>query len=346
MTIGFVLQPDRASRMVAQNAVDPTLPGLGDVIDRLTQATFDAVDGDAVRGRRPARDVAGAGGPAHLDCAGRAGQPGAGRRVAQAAAAGARAARAGPANELDTAHHSLIAADIKRFLERPAETWRMLPAPFSPPGAPIGGDVPQNWLATADLVRVGRLPVRSTVICDPHEASVGCDYLLLASVTVATLAAQRRITTHPAEPYLKQLFANAAAISGHEGTPLHWKIYGEDPAKNPKAQPIALAFWSTDIVPLERGYNGPTHLLVGMDMSGIIVGAVMAYSSDPYAYFSVEPPEFAAQFKGKSIRAPFRVGDDIHAVSRATLIDVERDPRHPRQRADDGEAVLNPANVK
>ena len=47
VTIGFVLQPDRAARMVAQNAVDPTLPGLGEVIDRLTKATFDAVDADA-----------------------------------------------------------------------------------------------------------------------------------------------------------------------------------------------------------------------------------------------------------------------------------------------------------
>ena len=170
--------------------------------------------------------------------------------------------------------------------------------------------------------------------------------LLLASVAVATLAAQRRITTHPAEPYLEQLFPNAAAMSGHEGTPLHWKIYGEDPAKNPKAQPIALAFWSTDIVPLERGYNGPTHLLIGMDFSGIIVGAVMAYSTDPYAYFSVEPPEFAAQFKGKSIRAPFRVGDDIHAVSRATLT-VSSATRAMRDSARTmAKLFLNPGNVK
>ena len=43
VTIGFVLQPDRSARLVAQSAVDPTLPGLGEVIDRLTKATFDAV---------------------------------------------------------------------------------------------------------------------------------------------------------------------------------------------------------------------------------------------------------------------------------------------------------------
>src|SRR5260370_41520670 len=42
VTIGFLLQLDRASRMVAQHAVNPALPGLEDVIDRLTTATFDA----------------------------------------------------------------------------------------------------------------------------------------------------------------------------------------------------------------------------------------------------------------------------------------------------------------
>src|SRR5690606_32471203 len=42
VTIGFLLQPTRAARMEAQHALDPKLPGLGDVIDRLTRATFDA----------------------------------------------------------------------------------------------------------------------------------------------------------------------------------------------------------------------------------------------------------------------------------------------------------------
>src|SRR5207248_11008853 len=42
VTIGFVLQFDRAARMVAQHAVNPAAPGLEDVIDRLTTATFDA----------------------------------------------------------------------------------------------------------------------------------------------------------------------------------------------------------------------------------------------------------------------------------------------------------------
>ena len=41
VTIGFVLEPDRAARIIGQQAIDPTLPGLEEVIDRLTRATFD-----------------------------------------------------------------------------------------------------------------------------------------------------------------------------------------------------------------------------------------------------------------------------------------------------------------
>jgi hypothetical protein len=43
------------------------------------------------------------------------------------------------------------------------------------------------------------------------------------------------------------------------------------------------------------------------------------YNSEPYGYFSVDPPEFADQFKGKSIFDKFQVGADVDAVSRATL---------------------------
>jgi hypothetical protein len=54
-------------------------------------------------------------------------------------------------------------------------------------------------------------------------------------------------------------------------------------------------------------------------MTGTFTGVVVSYNSEPYGYFSVEPPKFAAQFKGKSFRDPFRVGSDVDAVSRASI---------------------------
>jgi len=72
-------------------------------------------------------------------------------------------------------------------------------------------------------------------------------------------------------------------------------------------------------VPQEHGYHGPIHMLVGLDMTGILTGVIVTYDSEPYGYFSVEPPKFAAQFKGKKINDPFRVGGDVDAVSRASI---------------------------
>jgi transcriptional regulator of nitric oxide reductase len=142
---------------------------------------------------------------------------------------------------------------------------------------------------------------------------------LVASLSLITLDAQKRIATNDGAPFLKQLFPNAAAFSPHQGTPLHYKAYDVDPSTTPNAKPIGFAFWTTDLVPDEYAYHGTIHMLVGLDITGIITGVIVNFNSEPYGYFSVDPPAFAAQFTGKSIRAPFRVGDDVHAVSRATI---------------------------
>jgi hypothetical protein len=52
---------------------------------------------------------------------------------------------------------------------------------------------------------------------------------------------------------------------------------------------------------------------------GILTGIIVVDHHEPYGSFSIDPPEFAAQFKGKNIRDPFKVGDDIDAVSRASM---------------------------
>lgn len=118
---------------------------------------------------------------------------------------------------------------------------------------------------------------------------------------------------------LKRLFPIAVAFSPKGGTPAHYKAYAVDPRKNPSAQPLGFAFWTTDVVPLERGYEGPIVMLVGMDKAGILAGVVVDYNREPYGHLSVDTPGFAAQFKGKSIRDGFRVGADVDAISRASI---------------------------
>jgi hypothetical protein len=148
VTIGFVLQPDRAARMVAQNAVDQSLPGLGEVIDRLIKAAFDQpTTGTYEAAVRRAVERVLVDRVMWLATASPNSQV---RAIASLKLQRlATRLRAVPATrpELDVAQQTLLAADIKRFLERPAEVSRVIPTSPAPPGAPIG-DMGQDWLAT------------------------------------------------------------------------------------------------------------------------------------------------------------------------------------------------------
>jgi hypothetical protein len=148
VTIGFVLQLDRASRMVAQHAVDPALPGLEDVIDRLTAATFDAPTATPYEAAvRRAEERVLVDRVMWLAAGSPNGQV---RAIAslKLAKLAARMKTGVAKTESDMAQRQLLAADIKRFLERPLDPARPIPfpAPDAPPGAPIG-DAPMDWLA-------------------------------------------------------------------------------------------------------------------------------------------------------------------------------------------------------
>ncbi|HMC60756.1 MAG TPA: zinc-dependent metalloprotease, partial [Candidatus Solibacter sp.] len=151
VTIGFTLQLDRAARMVAQHALDPKLPGLEEAIDRLTKATFDAPVGSPYEAEiRRAEERVLVDRTMWLA----SGAPNGQVRAIASWKLGKLAARLkaeATQSEAEQAQHTLLAADIKRFLERPAETMRVMPVAEAPPGAPIGGEPEMDWLAPAPL---------------------------------------------------------------------------------------------------------------------------------------------------------------------------------------------------
>ena len=138
--------------------------------------------------------------------------------------------------------------------------------------------------------------------------------LLVASAGMIVVEGQAPDTRLQAQ--LKRLFPAAASFSPKEGAPPHFKAY----AGARGAQTIVgYAFWTTELQPLERAYDGPIRMLVGLDTKGLITGVIVVEHHEPYGDFSIEPPSFADQFIGKDIRDPFKVGSDIDAVSRATI---------------------------
>jgi hypothetical protein len=154
MTIGFLLSNDRAARMVAQSAIDPTLPGLDDVIDRVVNATFDARTPspyEAEIERAIQRVVV-----SHLMQLANGAQMSQVRAIAAAklkaiqTRMGQAPPKAAPYNASESAHRQMLASDINRFFTGPGDqASRIISVPTLPPGAPI--DSPMDYLLGLDL---------------------------------------------------------------------------------------------------------------------------------------------------------------------------------------------------
>lgn len=169
------------------------------------------------------------------------------------------------------------------------------------------------------------------------------------ALTTLTVVAQKRIAGF-IDPMptarLKLLFPQAKSFKPR-GTvdPLYFTAY-TSPQVDAGAKPIGYAFWTIDLVPGELGYHGHIHMLIGMDTVGKLTGVIVDVNTEPYGDISIELPEFAAQFSGKSIRDPFVPGQDIDAVSRAT-ISIRAAAREIRESSRMiARAVLRPQDVK
>jgi transcriptional regulator of nitric oxide reductase len=151
-------------------------------------------------------------------------------------------------------------------------------------------------------------------VCPLKNLALG---LVVAALPVAFAIAQS-MAGASLEAQLSHLFPEAASFSAKQGSPPVYRAYG--PAvSGGEPELLGLAFWTTELDPLERGYDGPIQMLVGMNTDGLLTRILVTDHREPYGYFSVDLPEFAGQFSDKDIRDRFRYGEDIAAVSRATV---------------------------
>jgi transcriptional regulator of nitric oxide reductase len=144
--------------------------------------------------------------------------------------------------------------------------------------------------------------------------------LLAIGIVLLAVGASGQVTNDPElEGQLKKLFPDAAAFSAKTGSPAHYKAFGPAAAGQQEGPLLGLAYWTTELEPLERGFDGPIKMLVGLNPAGEITGVIVADHREPYGYFSVDLPEWPRQLEGKSIRDAFKVGTDVDAISRATI---------------------------
>src|SRR5215813_4028648 len=88
------------------------------------------------------------------------------------------------------------------------------------------------------------------------------------------------------EVQLERLFPTATTFSPKQSSPPHFKAFRTDSSGQQTV--LGVAFWTTEIEPLERGYDGPIKILVGMNLQGVLTGVVVSEHHEPYGYLSVD----------------------------------------------------------
>lgn len=155
VVLSGIFSNTRAARLVAQKAVDASLPGLDDVLNRLSVTIFDARPANAYeaeinRGMERAlvsRIMAMAASAPMTQVRAIATQ------TLKSLPTRATLLPANTTSAVERAHRQLLADDIKRFLDRPYSELTPAAIPAPPPGAPIG-DVGLDYLLGFDVCRV------------------------------------------------------------------------------------------------------------------------------------------------------------------------------------------------
>jgi hypothetical protein len=141
--ISQILDPERAARIVEQHALEPSLPGLEEILDRISTATFGARPANPYEAevKRAVERVV----IEELMTLGTTAEMPQVRAVATARLQQRQSEPGRPGTTEDGAHFTLLSADIKRFLERPMAPAGRIQRQAIPPGAPIG-DPAMDWL--------------------------------------------------------------------------------------------------------------------------------------------------------------------------------------------------------
>ena len=101
--------------------------------------------------------------------------------------------------------------------------------------------------------------VLSSIIPQPEAVLKRLFVLAAILVGAGSLALGQQAPDAQTLARLKMLFPTAASFSPKEGEPPHFKALG--PGARGSEPVIGYAFWTTEAVPLERGYGGPIPIL-------------------------------------------------------------------------------------
>lgn len=119
--------------------------------------------------------------------------------------------------------------------------------------------------------------------------------------------------------FLKAVFPQAQRFLPQTEPFPHYQALARD-WQTGDAQLIGYCFDTAEIVPQVKGYGGLIHILVGLDLSGHLVGVeIREHVETPFFVEGFQEPWFTAQFVGKGVEDPLVMGQDLDGLSGATI---------------------------
>ncbi|MCB2107606.1 MAG: FMN-binding protein [Rhodobacteraceae bacterium] len=159
------------------------------------------------------------------------------------------------------------------------------------------------------IVRLLIISVFFLPVLDVRHAARAADTIARSEITEAA----------PGEiAELKEMFPAADVFGEKSGQRPHYRAYKVDPATGGLVL-AGFVFRADEVEPDEFAYASSIEMLVGLTVDGKITKIKILRHIEPFGYFSIDPPEFSAQFAGKSILDSFEAGYDVDAVTGATI---------------------------
>src|SRR5262245_20108819 len=103
--------------------------------------------------------------------------------------------------------------------------------------------------------------------------------LVFGMVTLSFAAGQAALDA-ALQAQLRRVFPGASSFSAKQaGPPPHYVAYT---GSGDSRKIVGYVFWTTEVEPLERGYDGPIKMLVGLDTNAKITGVLVTEHHEPY----------------------------------------------------------------
>ena len=156
-------------------------------------------------------------------------------------------------------------------------------------------------------------------ICMRAALVLGLSWGLLLAGPTPDVSAQVQVEVDPA--LYEVVFPDATRFGPRQGTPPVVRAYVNDPTTGEEVL-AGYVFLTTDLPPIEKGYNSIITSLVGMDLRGRITGVrVIDYRAESLRSSRGDFLEgfFQRQFAGKRMTDRFVVRRDVETVSGATI---------------------------